>query len=170
MNNPLFKNIARFVLLVLLQVFIFNNMNLSGYLNPYAYVLFVLILPVHINRSLLLILAFLMGLTIDIFGNTLGLHAAATVLLAFLRPGVINLFFSNVEFNSEDEPSISTIGVMGFFRYALLLIFAHHLALFYLEVFTFSSFLSTLYRAISNTLLTTIVVMIIVLLFSRKKK
>jgi rod shape-determining protein MreD len=170
MNNVFLKNIVRFVLLILLQVMVLNKMNLSGYINPYAYLLFILLLPVNINRSVLLILAFLTGLTIDVFGNTLGLHAAATVLLAFLRPGVINLFFSNIEFTGEDEPGLPIIGIGGFFRYTLVLVFIHHAFLFFLEVFSLSNFVDTLYRIIFSTLVTTLVIMIIVLLFTRKSK
>ena len=92
------------MVLILVQVLVLNNMNLGGYLNPYIYVLFLLLLPANINRSLLLIIAFITGLTIDYFGNTLGLHAAASVFLAFLRPGVINLLFRNHEFTSGEEP------------------------------------------------------------------
>ncbi len=170
MNNLLLKNIIRFVLLILVQVFLLNKMNLSGYINPYAYLLFILLLPVNINRSGLLILAFFTGLTIDLFGNTLGLHAAATVLLAFLRPRVINLFFSNIEFTGDDEPGLPIIGVGGFFRYALVLVFVHHAFLFFLEIFSFSNFPDTLYRIIFSTLVSTLVIMIIVLLFTRKSK
>ena len=102
MNNPLVKNIIRFIVLILVQVLVLNNMNLGGYLNPYIYVLFLLLLPANINRSLLLIIAFITGLTIDYFANTLGLHAAASVFLAFLRPGTINLLFRNQAWSIDE--------------------------------------------------------------------
>jgi rod shape-determining protein MreD len=170
MSNIYLKNIVRFVFLILLQVFLLNKMNLSGYINPYGYVLFILLLPVHVNKSSLLILAFLTGLTIDVFGNTLGLHAAATVLMAFARPGVINLFFGNVEFTGDDEPNLSLIGVLGFLRYTLVLVFIHHTLLFFLEIFSFAGFPDTVYRILLSTLVTTLVIMIIVLIFSRRSK
>lgn len=169
MNNPVFRNIVRFVFLVLIQVLILNNMNLGGYLNPYIYVLFILLLPADINKSFLLILAFFTGLTIDYFGNTLGLHAAATVLLAFARPGILNLFFKNIEFGKGEEPGLAKIGIGGFLRYTLVLVFIHHFALFMLEVFSFNDFLTTLYRITLSTLLSTLIIMITVMLFSRKK-
>lgn len=169
MNNVTFRNIARFILLMLVQVLVLNNMNLGGYLNPYIYVLFILLLPANISKSFLLILAFFTGLTVDYFGNTLGLHAAASVLMAFARPGVLNLFFKNIEFNSGEEPGISKIGVGGFLRYTLVLVFIHHSALFFLEVFSFNDFLTTLYRIGLSTLLSTLIIMITVLLFSKKK-
>lgn len=170
MNSTYLKNILRFVLLILLQVMVLNKMNLSGYINPYAYLLFILLLPVNINKSALLVLAFFTGLTIDLFGNTLGLHASATVLLAFARPGLINLFFSNIEFIGDDEPGLPIVGVIGFFKYMLVLVFIHHSLLFFLEVFSLANFLDTLYRIIFSTLVTSLVIMILVLLFSKRKK
>lgn len=168
MNNIAVRNIARFVLLVLVQVLVLNNMNLGGYLNPYVYVLFILLLPARINKSFMLVLAFFTGLTIDYFGNTLGLHAAATVLLAFFRPAVLDLFFKNIEFSSGEEPGLSKIGVGGFLRYTLVLVFIHHSAIFFLEVFSFSDFLTLLYRIALSTLLSTAIIMITVMLFSKK--
>lgn len=170
MNNLFAKNIVRFILLILLQVFVLNKMNLGGYVNPGAYLLFILLLPATASRSLVLLLGFLTGITMDIFSNTLGLHAAATVLAAFARPGVISLFFSNVEFNADDEPGLAVVGAGGFFRYALVLVLIHHSALFLLEKFSFVNFTDTLYRIALSTLVTLLVMMILVFLFSRRGK
>ena len=170
MNSVVFKNIVRFVLLILLQVLVLNNMNLSGYINPYVYVLFILLLPVNMNKSALLVIAFFAGLTIDYFGNTLGLHAAATVMLAFARPAVINLFFNNVEFVGNENPGLSKIGLGGFLRYAFVLVLIHHSMLFFLEVFSLNDFLFTTYRILLSSLISTLVMMIIVLLFSKRTK
>jgi len=114
MNHTLLINIARFILLLLLQVLVFNNMNLGGYLTPAIYVLFILLLPQSINKSMLLILGFGTGLTIDLFLNTPGLHAGATVLMAFARPGIIRLFFRNLEFSSGEAPDVLKLGLGGF--------------------------------------------------------
>ncbi|HJN06184.1 MAG TPA: rod shape-determining protein MreD [Bacteroidales bacterium] len=169
MNNVVLRNIIRFVILMLIQVLVLNNMNLGGYMNPYIYVLFLLLLPSNINRSLLLIIAFVTGLTVDFFGNTLGLHAAACVLLAFLRPGTINLMFRYYEFNPGEEPGPAAIGVRGFLKYALVLVFAHQLLLFYLEVLSISHFFITLYKVVLSTALSTFIMLIAVLLFTKRK-
>lgn len=170
MNNVLIRNIVRFVILILVQVLVLNNMNLGGYMNPYIYILFILLLPANINRSLLLIIAFFTGLTIDFFGNTLGLHAAACVFIAFLRPGTINLLFRYYEFSSGEEPGPVAIGVRGFIKYALILVFLHQLLLFYLEVLTFNNFFFTLLNVILSTVLSTFIMLIGVLLFSKRNK
>lgn len=168
MNSSLIKNIARFVLLVLIQILVFNNMNLSGYINPSVYLMFILLLPVHINKSALLLLAFLLGITIDFFSNTLGLHAAATVFMAFARPGTLNLFFKNLEFTGKEAPDINKIGLGGFVRYTLALVLVHHSALFILEVFNFQDFLFTAYRILISSLVSTLVIVILALLFNRR--
>ena len=168
MSRQFFRNLIRFLSLVLLQVFILNEIKLGGYINPYIYVMFILLLPVDISKSLLLFLAFILGLTIDFFGNTLGLHAAATVLLAFARPGTINLFFSNIEFNSNEEPGLQRLKFNGFFRYVFALVFIHNFTLYMLEIFSFTDFFHTLYRIMLNTLLTILLIFITMFLFSKK--
>lgn len=168
MNRSVVKYIGRFVILILLQVLVFNNMNLSGYINPSVYILFILLLPVNINKSSLLLLAFLTGITIDYFSNTLGLHASATVFMAFARPGVLNLFFNNLEFTGKDEPNPAKIGIRGFLRYALVMVVIHHSLLFILETLSFNDFAFTLYRIGLSSLVSTFIITIIVLLFSRR--
>lgn len=170
MSNLYIRNIVRFIALILIQVLVLNHMNLSGYINPYVYVLFILLLPVQINKSALLLLAFITGLTIDLFGNTLGLHAASTVLLAYARPGILRLFFKNLEFSADEEPNISKLKPVGFLKYTLVLVFIHHTALFFLEVFSFNGFLSTLSRIALSTLVTTLMIMTLALLFASRKK
>lgn len=170
MNNVLIRNITRFLLLVLIQVLVLNNMNLGGFMNPYIYVLFILLLPSNINKSLLLILAFITGLTIDYFGNTLGLHASACVAIAFLRPGTINLFFRNHEFSGDEEPGPSSIGYGGFLKYAISLMFIHQTILFYLEILSFSDFFFTLSKVLLSTVLSVILMMIAILLTGKRKK
>jgi rod shape-determining protein MreD len=155
---------------MLLQVLVFNNMNLGGYLTPAIYVLFILLLPQSTNKSMLLILGFGTGLTIDLFLNTPGLHAGATVLMAFARPGIIRLFFRNLEFSIGEAPDVSKLGLGGFFRYAFVLILIQHVALFILEVFSFKDIVFTLYRSFLSSLLTTLLIMALVLVTTKRKK
>lgn len=169
MNNSLFRNIIRFVLLIAVQVLLLNNMNLSGYLNPTIYILFILLLPTDINKSILLLLAFAAGYTIDIFANTPGLNASATLMMSFVMPSVRNLFFKNIDFSPGEEPNLKKVGLSGFFRYTLVLVFIHHFTLFFLESFSFSLFFFTLARIALGTLLSTLIIIITMLLFSSKK-
>ena len=140
-----------FTVLVLVQALIFNHIRFNGYVNPYIYILFILLLPIDIHGWLLLILAFILGLTVDVFLDTMGMHAAATVFLAFLRPGVIRLISVRYDFEPGTIPSISNQGLRWIMTYSLLLIFAHHLLLFFVEIFRFSEFFLTLQRVIFSS-------------------
>ena len=129
------KNILRFIILVLVQVLIFNNIDLSGYINPYIYVLFILLLPFETPGWLLLVLGFLLGLSIDIFQDSLGVHIVATVFMAFLRPSVLKIIAPRDGYESGTYPRVYYYGSSWFLKYAAILIFAHHLVLFYIEIF-----------------------------------
>lgn len=130
------QNIFRFILLVLLQVLVMNNIQFLGYINPYIYILFILSLPYHTPGWFTLILAFGIGITIDIFSNTLGMHAFATILVAFLRKGIIKLFTS-IEEGNNPTPSFHTFGVGAYIKYLILMVLIHHTVLFFLESLSF---------------------------------
>lgn len=148
-----------FVSLVLVQVLIFNQVQFSGFFNPYIYVLFVILLPLSTPRYLMLISAFLLGFVIDIFSNSLGVHAAATVFVAYIRPLIIRLI-SNREDDRSDYPGLYQNKLSWFVNYVIILVFIHHAILFYLEVYTFANFFNTLYRIILSSLFSTIVIVL----------
>ena len=165
MTSKVFINIIRFIILVGLQVLILENINLRGYINPYLYVYFILLLPFETPGWLLLIASFLMGFSIDTFVGTMGIHTAASVLMAFARPLIIKAIPSRKEFEPGMKPSISDLGFLWFFTYSLLLIFIHHFALFYLEVFSFTDFFNTLLRVLLSSIFTILLVIIAQYLF-----
>ena len=152
------QNIVSFVVLVLVQVLVLNNIHFMGYINPYVYVLFILLLPVRFSRLFTLILAFALGLIIDAFSNTYGIHAFSTVLIAFLRPFAINLF-TNIEEDTNPIPSFNSFGVFAFSKYVITLVFIHHASFFPLEIFSFTAFGYTLLRIVLNTLITTAILL-----------
>jgi len=170
MNSRLIKNIIRFVLLIAVQVLIFNNMHLWGYITLYPYLLFLLLLRFDINKTNLLLIGFFTGLTVDFFQNTMGMQAAASTLLVFVRPAIIKFYFKTVEFAPREEPGISKLGFTGFLKYAFTLVFVHNLLLFVTEAFTFSGIVNTIEQALINSMATTAVIMIVEMLFSKKKK
>ena len=170
MNNIIIKNIIRFLLLLIIQVFLLNKMNLFGYLNPFIYVLFIILLPLKTNRILMLFIAFLTGFTIDFFGSTPGLHSSATLLIAFLRPGLLKIFFGKIEFTQDEEPGIAKLGFFGFFKYALVMVIVHHFSLFFLEILSLSKITLILKNTLFNSLATMILIYIYIFLFTRNKK
>jgi rod shape-determining protein MreD len=159
--------IVSFVVIVLIQLLLMNNIQFSGFINPYFYILFIILLPINIPHYLLLILGFLVGITVDIFSNTPGIHASASVFIAFIRPFVLN---SN---NLDDLermmiPSIVNIGAKAFLKYLVIMIFVHHFFLFFIEVFSFSGFLHTLLRCILSSIFTFVFILISQFLIFRK--
>lgn len=170
MNKQLIINIVRFIILVLIQALVFNHINLGGYLNPYVYVMFILLLPFETPKWLLLISAFLLGLSIDLFSGTIGMHASAATFMAFMRPSVSRIISSKREFESGILPGINDLGIVWFVSYSLLLVFLHHLVYFYLEIFRFEEFFHTLLRIVSSTLLTTSMIILLDLLFKPEKR
>jgi rod shape-determining protein MreD len=148
-----------FATLVLLQVLILNQIHLGGFLNPYVYVLFVLLLPVSMQRYQVLVLSFLIGITIDWFSNTLGLHAASTLLIGFLRYPVMKLATIR-EIEQPDYPGLKQTGLQWFLTYVSVMVVIHHFFLFYLEVFSFDNFFRTLLRAMLSSVFTVVVILL----------
>ena len=148
------RNIILFFVLVLLQVLVLNNIQLSGYLNPYIYVLFIIVLPFETPGWLVLILGFLIGFSIDIFSNTLGINAAATVAMAFARHHILRRLAPRGGFELNAYPDIHSYGIWWFVKYSFILILIHHLYLFYLAVFSFQFFFKTLFLSILNAIVT----------------
>lgn len=170
MINLVLRNIIRFVFLVFLQVLILNNINLGGYINPYFYVLFILMLPFETPKWLLLMSAFLLGLSVDMFSDTAGLHASACVFMAYCRPYILNVVSSKQEYELGIRPTIRDLGFNWFFSYSLILVSIHHLLLFYLEVFGFGEFFHTLLRSLLSIVFTMILLILSQYLVYRPKK
>jgi len=170
MISDVLKNIGRFMVLVLLQVFIVKNINLGRYFIFFPYVLFVLLLPFNTPKPLTLILAFILGLCIDMFYDTQGMHAAACITMAFVRSFVLELFAPREGYDEQLKPTISYMGVGWFSSYALILIFTHHLVLFYIEAFTFTEFFRTMLRVLGSTVATFGFIYLMQFLFYRPNK
>jgi rod shape-determining protein MreD len=163
-------NIFRFIILAAIQVFLLKNIVFYGLNIPYLYILFIILLPFETPNWLLFFLAFLMGFTIDLFNDTLGLHAAACTILAFVRVVFISITVQKDNYDSDPEPSLGMMGFRWFFFYALILTLFHHFFLFNLEVFRFSEISSTLSRVILSSLFTLTLIFISEILFFRKKQ
>ncbi len=170
MNRAIIVNLARFILLVFIQVFLLKNITLYNLSSPYLYILFILLLPFETPNLVLFALSFLMGLTIDAFYDTPGLHATACVLLAFVRILFISITVQKEGFDNEPEPTLSIMGFRWFFTYALILTLFHHFFLFNLEVFRFSEIRYTLVRVVLSTIFTVFLMLISGLLFFRSKE
>ena len=169
MNSTL-KNIIRFVALVLVQVLIVNYIKIGGYVSPYIYPLFIMLLPVGYPNALLLLLAFLLGLSIDIFCGTLGLHAGATLIMAFCRPAIIRLVSGSQKIDPNKEPDINTMGLDWWMRYSLVLTSIHAFSLFLLESFSIKLIGQTLLRTVISLPISLFLMTIALYIFSSNKK
>jgi len=147
------RNIIRFIVVVIFQVLVMDNVMISGYMVPYIYLLFILLMPFETPRWIVLMAGFALGLGIDLFEHTLGMHTAATVLIAFVRPYFLNLLAPRDGYEPDTFPRIHYYGFLWFLKYTLLIVFLHHVVLFYLEVFQLQNFLSTLLRVILSSVL-----------------
>ena len=141
-----------------------------GYVNPYMYILFILLLPLETPRWLLLFLAFVLGYTIDYFSHTIGINIAATVLVAYLRPKLIHLLIPKLEPSPEVKIGINQFGFKSFLLYTSILVLIHHLSLFYLEIFRLSDFLLTLRSAFLSSIFTIVLIIMSQYLFYPQKK
>lgn len=154
------RNIFRFVMVVLFQILVMDNVMLNGYMVPYVYLLFILLMPFETPRWIVLISGFLLGFGIDLFEHTPGMHTAATVLLAFVRPYILSLLAPRDGYEPETFPRVHFYGFTWFIKYTLLMVLVHHLALFYLEVFQLQNFLSTLSRVILSSILSALTIVL----------
>lgn len=168
MINSVLRFSLIFVLLILLQVLLFNNIEFSGYVNPYVYIMFILLLPFEIPSWLLLVISFLTGLIIDFFCGSLGMHTSATVLAGFARPYVLRLIAPRDGYEPGSDPSMFVYGFGWFLIYSVLIVLIHHLVLFYLEVFRFADFFRTLLRVLLSSLFS--VSFILLLEYARRGK
>ena len=166
MNSIFSIHTIRFIALVFVQILILNHINFLGYINPYIYILFIALFPVKNNRVILILLAFLLGITIDMFLDTGGIHAGASVFIAYVRPLVLKTSFGmiyehqTIKFNTVDFGSKLT--------YFALLTVLHHIVLFSLEIFSISKILLIFQKTLFSSIFTIILSVVVTIIFSRK--
>lgn len=164
LSNPVVVNTARFILLVLVQVLVFNHLNFFGYINPLVYVLFFYWYPIRENRAIFIILGFLLGLVIDIFSDTLALHALVSATLAYIRPVIMRFCFgANFDFQGFTFKNSTRLQRVTFL---FLLIFIQHVIFFSLEILSFSHILLILQKILFTSLFTFVLCVLLSSLFA----
>lgn len=166
------KNIVRFILFILFQVYVLDKIRLHQMVTPYIYFMFILWLPFKMNRTWLMLIAFLIGFTLDSFRHHPGFHAAACVLIAYVRPFLINLLIpqEGAETNYE-EPSFKSMGgMLPYLIYAGVLSFLHNIWLFLLEAWQFGDIWYFFVKTFLSTLISLLLVLITELIFTRKQR
>jgi len=168
--NRYLMNTFRFVGLLALQVLVLNYIRINGYINPYVYILYIMLLPFGIKGWQLLAAGFVMGYAVDTFMGTPGLHTGATVFMAFMRPTIIRMSTGAQGSDNLFEPSLSKMGMRWFFSYSLWLVVIHHLTLFFLESFSIAQLGNTLLRTLFSVTFTQLIILLLMLMFKASKK
>ncbi len=168
-RNILFLLVS-LILYFLVQILVLKNLVLFGTAFCFLYVIYLLLLPIELKTIPLMLLAFLLGFGIDIFYDTLGIHTASAVVLAFLRKTWINTLTPTGGYDSNTPPTLLNMGFGWFFTYSFPLILLHHLTFFYIDNVGTSAYLLMLYKTLSSTLFTFIMGIIVQVLFYKKKR
>lgn len=168
MNSLISSNALRFIMLVFAQILVLSHINFLGYINPYIYILFIVLFPVKNNRMVFLLLSFLLGITIDMFLDSGGMHAAACVTIAFIRPAVLKFCFGAVYEHQTIKFNQVEFGAK--LTYISILTVLHHLILFLFEVFNFSKIILVLQKTLFSSIFTIILCVLVTIIFSRKTK
>ncbi len=168
MNSALLVNIARFVLLLAAQILIFNNLNFLGYINPYPYILFIILYPVNSNKYGLLLASFLLGITMDMFCNSGGVNAAACLVLAYYRPYIFKFSFGlSYEYQTVRLNDVLT---PERFSFIIIAVTIHHLTLFLLEVFRLNFIWEILLKTLLSAVFTVLLCIIIIYIIKPNKR
>lgn len=168
MNKVISIHTLRFFVLILFQVSIFNHINFMGYVNPYVYILFIAFFPIQNNRMLFLLFSFLLGLGVDLFSDSGGIHAAAALSIAYIRPVILKFSFGSTYQNHNIK--FDTEALVTKIIYIALLSLLHHFVLFTLEVFSITKTILVLQKTLFSSIFTILLCVVLSVIFSRNTK
>jgi hypothetical protein len=170
MSRISIQQIILFVVYLLYQVMILQNVVLFHTAFCFLYVLYLILLPVEANPMALMGIGFLMGMCVDMFYESTGLHAFASVLIMYVRNYWLNSLTPQGGYDSNSVPSVAMNGVQWFLIYAVPLIFLHHALLFFMEAGGFGMFWFTLWKVLTSTIFTTVVILVAQFLFPGRRR
>ena len=168
MNSTTLYSVLRFVILVLVQGLVLNHVNFMGYINPYPYILFIALFPINNNRTLFIFLSFFLGICVDFFTDSGGIHAAACVTIAYIRPPILKFAFGTIYDNQTIK--FNQIEIGSRLVYFSIIVTIHHLILFSLEVFNITDIILILKKTLFSSIFTIIMCILLSILFSPKRK
>ncbi|MGV6860884.1 MAG: hypothetical protein ACWA41_03880 [Putridiphycobacter sp.] len=170
MNNQWVKYGVVFVLVILIQVLVLNHFEISHYIYLMIYPMVILLLPIDTNKFLLVGLSILLGVLVDAFSDTFGLHTSSIIVVAYLRPIVLSFIRPRDGYDKVNLPTIHEMGKLWFAEYVLLLLFIHHFWFFSFEVFRLDYLGIILLKTIISTLLSFVIIVILQYLFYKPLK
>ena len=173
MNSVILINIRRFIVLLLVQVLFLKqfapNLGSFQYMEIILYPLFLILLPIRTPHSILVLLGFVLGLSVDIFYDSPGVHAAASVFTAFIRPLIIRLTQSRDSYNLNQSPTMRNFGRNNFLIYAAVMLLIHLFTYFSVEAFTFVYIKQILLRTFSSFVFSLILLIMYMFVFNPKE-
>lgn len=174
------KNILRFIIIMLIQQLILNQIHLRLWGNetggappfiPLLYPIIILLLPISTSKNYTLLLGFLAGLTVDIFMDTGGMHAAASLIMAFARNTILAMILpTKIEDFKGEEPGRKNLNFNGFLVYGLILFGIHHLVYYIQEIWSFRYMSYFLLKFFATLITSFIFLFIYISLFDKKSK
>lgn len=159
MGRTILVQIFSFIAFLAFQVFFVRNLVIYDYAFCYIYVAFILMLPFEASAAFVLFAGFATGVIVDVFYDTLGMHAAAATMLAYFRPFVIQLITPRSDLEEGIQLSLKSMGFQWFLSYTLMLVFVHHVLLFCIEAATITLLPLALLKAVCSTVFTTIMLL-----------
>ena len=170
MTRSIFRYLLHFFILIIIQLFVLDNLFLFNLIHPYIYFTLILMLPVNINRYLLISIALVYGFIIDILSFTYGLHTSTLVFIGFLRPYMMRMFVSEEQIEQNIEVHFSTLGARRYLIYLLIMLFIHHSLLNILQVLSFREYIFTFYKTVLNIIASLLIIVVYDLTFFVKPK
>jgi hypothetical protein len=160
-TQTILKIVGSVVLYLLLQILLIRNLVIFDVAFCFVYISIILFIPAEMPTGWLLLIAFLLGLGVDMFYNTAGIHASATVLIAYLKPYILKVLFPTKSIENEIVITMKGMGSERFIRYVIVMTFIHHLFLFFVEAGNFSFFLITILKVIASVIFSTIMIILL---------
>lgn len=151
------KQTGRFLLLLLLQVLLINNLQFLGVCHPYIYIFSLLVMPITLPRWADMLIGGVVGLILDMFCNSLGVHIAACIMLMYVRTYLIGAYVSDRE-RLTDEIDVRSIGVVNFVKYTILLVLLHHTMVFFLTAWSVQHFWFTLLEVVVSSIVSILLI------------
>ncbi len=177
MSAPV-RFIINFIIIMSVQIFVLNDIVIKSSVTilgvpafiPLIYPMVLLLLPVNTPHWLTMFLGFAVGITMDLFSNTPGVHASACVLLGYVRPYLLNLFFQqNIKELGDTIPTLFRMGFRSFLLYILFALIIHHFYYYIIQIWSFKNTLLILYKSLLSTILSIILIILSQLIFAKKE-
>ncbi|WP_027418714.1 hypothetical protein [Crocinitomix catalasitica] len=159
-----------FILVVLIQGLVINNIEINTYLNPMIYPVMIMMLPFELNILVTMLIALVLGVSVDAMSNTFGLHTSAALIIGYLRPTVLKLIEPRDSYDTTLLPSIHDMGKLWFLSYASILIAMHHIWFFTIEILKFDQFFFILLKTIFSSIFSLLLIILFQYIFYKPTK